>query len=401
MVSLASRGSRLALGFLMVSQGVAVAEIVIPVPSPPPEKARSVVTRSTGLDVLMFNGDRLRFERSGDAYRRIEMRVGGRSYVLDLQDCQPFGPVHPETIELVQTVAQRATGDFRIKFVTGGERDRRFGDLPTVELEYMRGEPGTLRITRKTAEKSWFSDRLCRWRTPPEQAQWEASLAFRDTIAHGATLPTMELLRRYLAEPVFWKQMEIGKLLAARRDPAIVRELAPLLTSTDRHVRANAAYVIATQGDPRGLRTVLAILDDRSNRPCAQGLPMDPCTAERQRVADWYFAAHVLGLMRDPRAVPALAKLIGDPDVGYKVPWSLAQIGTPDTVAPIMRALDDPDPTVRVIAIESLQKLRAKEALPKLRKLQNDSQRSRVGELKQVGEAAREAVAVIEAAGVE
>ena len=42
---------------------------------------------------------------------------------------------------------------------------------------------------------------------------------------------------------------------------------------------------------------------------------------------DRYYAAHLLGDLKDPRGVDVLIPLLDDDDVGYIVPWSLAQIG--------------------------------------------------------------------------
>jgi HEAT repeat protein len=65
-------------------------------------------------------------------------------------------------------------------------------------------------------------------------------------------------------------------------------------------------------------------------------------------------------------------------------------------VPPLLDALTSKNPDVRVIAIQSLQQLRAREALPQLRALLNDNERSHFDRLITVAEAARNAVAALE-----
>ena len=61
-----------------------------------------------------------------------------------------------------------------------------------------------------------------------------------------------------------------------------------------------------------------------------------------------------------------------------------------------MDALKSTNPNVRVIAIESLARLQAKEALPLLHFLLEDNERSRFGGLVTVREAAKTAIATLE-----
>ena len=57
-------------------------------------------------------------------------------------------------------------------------------------------------------------------------------------------LSTRQLIDRFKHEGVFWRQFEIGRVLAASRDSSIIDELEPWLTHENRHLRANAAFVI-------------------------------------------------------------------------------------------------------------------------------------------------------------
>jgi hypothetical protein len=348
------------------------------------------------LHVVFNNGDAVVFERSGDRYRQLGLTVAGQSYTLDLADCQPFGPVATDTLTLSPDDETRSAGTFTLLFQAGSEADVRFGELPRVQISFGRREPSLLLITRKTSARASYSDRLCSWRTPHEKANMRAHAEHEDTLARGTELATPELLDRFRTTQFFWQQREVGEFLIARRDPEVTHALASMLGAEDRHVRANAAYVLAGQGDPRGLDALFWILDDRSERACSQGVTVAPCTPESQRVSDRHYAIHLLGKLRDPRAIPVLGSLIGDPEVGYAVPWALRQIGTPEAVASLLFALDDPNPRTRMYAIQSLQEMRAREAVPRLRAMRNDTVRPNPGLPLTVGDAARAAVADLE-----
>jgi HEAT repeat protein len=97
------------------------------------------------------------------------------------------------------------------------------------------------------------------------------------------------------------------------------------------------------------------------------------------------------------RAVPILVPLLNDPEVHYIVPWALSEIGEKAAVPPIMLMLTDKNPDMRVLAIDALETLRAKEALPELRLLLHDDQRIDFDGLGTVAEAARAAIAKLEA----
>jgi len=60
---------------------------------------------------------------------------------------------------------------------------------------------------------------------------------------------------------------------------------------------------------------------------------------------------------------------MNDSDINYIVPWSLAQIGDGSAIRPLIRALSDQNPSMRVLAIHALAELKATEALPRLRQL--------------------------------
>lgn len=215
-------------------------------------------------------------------------------------------------------------------------------------------------------------------------------------VADEQTQPK-EIVEQFKAEPVFWKQMEIGQKIVLAKDARVLPLLEPWLQHPDRHIRGNTAFIFGGLGDARGLDVVFAILDDRSDRPEGQAAECmtgngTPCwSLPRQIAADRYYAVHLLGLLKDPRAVPILESLLDDPDVNYKIPWALGNIGGRSAIEGLITALQKPSPQVRVYAIEQLKDLKASEALSALLPLLSDHSTSPDGIT--VSEAARLAIA--------
>jgi HEAT repeat protein len=151
------------------------------------------------------------------------------------------------------------------------------------------------------------------------------------------------------------------------------------------------------------------MLSDRSDRPEGQGVACvirgngGPCwSLPLQIAADRYHAVHLLGLLKDPRAVPILLPFLADPDIDYKIPWALRNIGGKSAIDGLIKALRSPSPQVRVGAVEYLEDIRAGEALPELLPLLNDhamSSYDRQGYVEKgimVSEAARSAIATLQ-----
>jgi HEAT repeat protein len=205
-----------------------------------------------------------------------------------------------------------------------------------------------------------------------------------------------ELLSQFENEQVFWRQIEIAKKIVAAHDSSVLPKLEPWLTQEDRHVRGNAAFIFAALGDPRGFDTITAILRDHSERPEGQGIPGGRWSLQAQIRADRYYAAHLLGDLKDARAIPILVPLLTDPDVNYIVPWSLGQIDDRSAIQPLIGSLNDPDPSMRVLIIYALVELKATEALPRLHQLLDDDARSRVDKLESVADAAQAAIAKLQ-----
>ena len=203
-------------------------------------------------------------------------------------------------------------------------------------------------------------------------------------------------LKEFHGVEYFWQQLEVAKRLVAAGDRSVIELLEPLLEHEDRHLRGNAAFVLAGLGDSRGLDTIAAMLSDRAERPVGQGIPSGRLTSARQIESDRYYAVHLLGELRNGRAVDVLLPLLGDPQVNYKVSWALGKIGDPRAIPPLIAALGDADALVRVTAIEALAELRAAEALPKLHGLLNDHAVPRAGARVPVSHTAQAAIATLQ-----
>jgi HEAT repeat protein len=189
----------------------------------------------------------------------------------------------------------------------------------------------------------------------------------------------IRLVKAFQADRTFFGQFEVAKEIVALHDSSVLSQLEPHLKEEDRLVRGNAAFIFAALGDDRGFDVICDILKDRSQRRAGQGVATackSPSGCVKQEIRqDRYYAAHLLGDLKQPRAVPILVPLLKDSDVQYIVPRSLAQIGDHDAVAPLIETLHDPNPDMRWLAVNALATLKAKEALPQLREMQGDDAR--------------------------
>jgi HEAT repeat protein len=217
-------------------------------------------------------------------------------------------------------------------------------------------------------------------------------------VIHGQQpSPASDLLRQFETEKVFWRQFEVAKAIVEARDTSVLPRLEPWLAHEDRHLRGNAAFIFGRLGDPRGFDVIVAILGDRSERRVVQTISSIGAPWVQGQIAeDRYYAAHLWGDLKDPRAIPILVPLLTDTDVRGIVPWSLGQIGNRSAIAPLIGSTSDPDPNMRVLAIYALVELKAFDALPRLHQLLSDNAKSNFGKLESVAEAAQAAITKLE-----
>ena len=220
--------------------------------------------------------------------------------------------------------------------------------------------------------------------------------------SENTELPVDQLLIDFKTNDVFWSQFEVAEKIIALHDPSILTELEGWLEHENRHIRGNTAFIFASLGDDRGFKVIQAILTDRSDRPFAQDDAAGFSDGnyqhqlQEQIKSDRYYAVHLLGDLKDPRAIPILIPLLADEDVNYIVPWALGEIGDKRAIEPLINTLDDKNASLRVLAIYALVQLEATEAIPRLHELLSDNERTDFGELVSVAEAARDAITRLE-----
>jgi len=208
-----------------------------------------------------------------------------------------------------------------------------------------------------------------------------------------------DLLRQFGSEKEFWRQFEVAQAIAATGDPSVLPGLEPWLTHEDRRQRGNAAFIFARLGDPRGFDTIVTILGDYSSKRTVWKISSAGGPSVTGQIAeDRYYAAHLLGDLKDPRAIPILVPLLKDSAVQYIVPWSLGKVGDRSAIPTLIGLTSDPDPNMRVLAIYALVDLKASEALPRLHELLGDDTKSNFGKQESVAEAARAAIAKLQPA---
>jgi HEAT repeat protein len=203
------------------------------------------------------------------------------------------------------------------------------------------------------------------------------------------------LVKEFKTAEAIWRRFEVAKKLVARGDKSALPALESWLNKEDRPERCVAAFVFAGLGNGRGLEVIIAVLNDMSDRPVTGAPPGNWSLRERIR-ADRHYAVYVLGELKDKRVVPLLIPLLRDEGISFKVAWALGEIGDDRAVGPLIEALHDKDSAVRLIAIQALEKLRARDALPHLHALLNEYEKIHYGAQVLVAEAAKAAVATLE-----
>ena len=214
-----------------------------------------------------------------------------------------------------------------------------------------------------------------------------------------------QLVRQFESETEFTRQFQVAKAIVAANDRTVLPRLEPSLTHKDRCLRGNAAYIFARLGDRRGFDAIVAILGDHSADREVHFVAVNPLTGPivgrslpMQIRQDRYCAGHLLGELKDPRAIPILLPLRADPDVSPTVPRSLKQIVDSSSIPNLIGLLSHSDPGIRVLAIDALVELKATEALPRLRQLLNDNATPDgfFDESESVAEAAQAAIAELQ-----
>jgi HEAT repeats len=210
--------------------------------------------------------------------------------------------------------------------------------------------------------------------------------------AFDRTASLTALVEQFKNEKASWRQFAIAQEIVARRDASVLPSLASWLNHDNRRIRGNVAFIFVALGDPRGFQVITEILTDQTDRPPGE-ITGGNWTLKAQIRSDRYYAAHLLGDLRDPRGVPVLVALLKDRDIHSIVPWALGQIGGKQAIEALLDMLGDDDPSMRVLTIYALDTLNAKEAAPRLIPLLDDHRKSNFGAQVTVADAAGAALA--------
>ena len=147
-----------------------------------------------------------------------------------------------------------------------------------------------------------------------------------------------------------------------------VRLAMPLLLASESDRRWWAVRVIAASGHADGVPALAQMLNDPNDAVrCAAALALGqlgteaaigPLVALLGDGSGWVrrSAADALAMIGVP-AVPALARALQDPQDGIRVraAYALSRIRTPQTAAPLLQALDDPNYLVHRFAHEAAE----------------------------------------------
>jgi len=153
-----------------------------------------------------------------------------------------------------------------------------------------------------------------------------------------------QLIGEFSNAEYFWQQTDVARKLIASGDRGVIAAIQPYLATDDRRRRCNAAFVMAGLGDERGPVILISELKDivagqRTIEPGhIAGIPSAVSFATQQVSADRYFAALLLGELRERSAVPALIAATRDKSINYMAAISLGEIGDTSAI-PALREM--------------------------------------------------------------
>ena len=163
------------------------------------------------------------------------------------------------------------------------------------------------------------------------------------------------LIGEFATAEYFWQQTDIGRKLVATGDRSVIVAMQPYLETNDRRRRCNAAFVLAGVGDERGAAILISELEDTEpgSRILEDGPSGRPGSLVSRGIlqvrSDRYFAALLLGELRERDAVPALIAATRDKSINYRAATSLGEIGDTSAI-PALREMAVAFPGERVFA---------------------------------------------------
>jgi len=180
-------------------------------------------------------------------------------------------------------------------------------------------------------------------------------LAQPDPTSGTSQADTARLIGEYSTAQYFWQQTDVARKLIATGDGRVIAAIQPYRETNDRRRRCNAAFVLAGLGDERGAVILVSELEDTAPGSRAiepdfiAGNPSPENLAIQQVRSDRYFAALLLGELREKSAVPALVAATRDKSINYVAATSLGEIGDASAI-PALREMAEAFPEERVFA---------------------------------------------------
>ena len=325
--------------------------------------------RPTGATTIRVGQeDTVTFRFSGDVVTDIDLHVHGGDYTVPLQCAGGLHEVHFDTVVVLSSLGDvgKAEGSFALLFDVGSEQDRRFGELPRVQISFSRRRFTAMLMTNRTGERSRFSSKLCA--TVPVGA-----VACKDTrqlqgLAPGALveqlrgltapIPAHPVGHPTVGDPERLRERIYEELLdwGTRSVPALVAGLE----DSDVRLRRNVALALgALSGGWWTFECGPAKVDVRAALPALVVALRDADSKVRMWTAE---VIGSLGAAAAAAAVPALTRLVGDSDEGARCSAcaALGRVGAPaKTALPALRtALSDKSEAVRrqaAVAIQLIQ----------------------------------------------
>ncbi|MCC6316332.1 MAG: HEAT repeat domain-containing protein [Gemmatimonadaceae bacterium] len=209
----------------------------------------------------------------------------------------------------------------------------------------------------------------------------EVTRVLEDAAREGSWTAVVDLVSRVLAREESVTQPDVkrafGIVFKRLAKPGILRGVAQLLPS-HRDLRDAVQQFLVRQGEPAAdiivdlLITAEPAGDRRAYRDALRGLPaaVDPL---RQLLRDhrWFVVRNAAELLGEMNAVAADEDLVEtlrhrDARVRHAATLALIRLGTPRAGHTILRALGDPDASVRLKAVHGIARVNHARAVPAL-----------------------------------
>ncbi len=301
---------------------------------------------------------------------RIDIQARGESYTVPL-DCVTGGGLRDvrfgtALLAFAGTPGNGAKG-VSLLFERGREDERRFGELPRVQVSLSGGRVREMLESRQTSATSSFSDKLCESLPAPPRPLCAADVAPpRGLPSATAIVEQLRPLPPALPGGVFGERAQAESLrralyeqLLAKREEA-VEALAAALNDPDVDMRRNVALAFgALSGGWWSFECGHRTVDISAALPALAAALRDDDSSVRA----WSIQA--IGYMGSAGApaVPALIEMLqqGDEAARNSAALTLGRIGTPARVAlPVLRtALSDPSEDVRRFASNAIERIEA------------------------------------------